>query len=46
VRLHAGLVELREGDDGATLLRRVEEALERVKRASEQATQDRLASAQ
>jgi diguanylate cyclase (GGDEF)-like protein len=46
VRLHAGLVDLREGDDGATLLRRAEEALERVKRASEQATQDRLASAQ
>jgi two-component system cell cycle response regulator len=41
VRLYAGLVELREGDDSAMLLRRAEEALERVT----QAARDRLASA-
>jgi diguanylate cyclase (GGDEF)-like protein len=34
VRLHAGLVELREGEDSAMLLRRAEEALERVAPAS------------
>ena len=36
VRIHAGLVELREGDDSAMLLRRAEEALKRVKQASEE----------
>jgi GGDEF domain-containing protein len=36
VRLRAGLVELRSGDDAGMLLRRAEEALERSKQASQQ----------
>jgi GGDEF domain-containing protein len=35
-RLRAGLVELRGGDDAATLLRRAESALERAQRTSEE----------